>query len=215
MNMVETVEITVKRGETLKTLVARAGFPARDWLRIYNAGYNRKLRKLRPDPEAVQPGDRLLLPRYTPQDLDGALLQFTSALVRLDRVGKASGALANELVVLRKPRPGKPSGLSHLQKAALQLEKLASEAGRDCAEGFSALGSSSRRVTLDFRPLAHDLSRMARKLDPKAEPGGKDMARALKALSAVLDRLRRSHDAVQAEIQKHSTNLRAMSRAIY
>lgn len=215
MTPVETVEITVKRGETLQAVVTRAGFPARDSLRIFQAAYNRGLRKTRPDPQMLQPGDRLTLPRYTPQHLDAALLILTSALVRLDRVARACIDTERALSTLTAPRAGKAANPSGLQKAALRLEKFASEAGRDCSEGFAALPAKGRAPTLEFRPLAHEFSRAARKFDPRNQGNGKERARALKSLAALLARLQRSHGHVQAEMQRQSAQLRAAARAIY
>lgn len=215
MTPVETIEITLKRGDTLQAVVTRAGFSARDGLRIFNAPYNRKLRKVRPDPQALQPGDRLTLPRYAPQHLDAAVLLLTSALVRLDRVARACAETERALAGFSAPRPGKAPNPAGLLKAAQRLEKFASEAGRDCSDGYAALPTKARAPRLEFRPLAHEFSRAARKLDPKAAPGGKEAARALKALGALLLRLQRSHGQVQAEMQRQAAHLRATARAIY
>lgn len=213
---VETVEYTVQRGETLQKLVARAGFPPRDWIKLYNAAYNRKLRALRPDPEAVQPGDRLHLPKYTPQAMDAILLLLTSAQVRLDRLARAASEFERTLAALSDPpRKARVIDPGPVQAAAKRLDKTAAEAGRDCAQAMAALGPSARGQVFEFRPLARDLSRAARKLKAAPIPPDRALQGALKSMAALGKRLTRSHADVDSDIRRHAAALRAMARALY
>lgn len=214
MPSVETVEYTVKKGETLQRLVARAGFPPRDWLKLYNAAYNRKLRALRPDPQAVQPGDRLFLPKHTPQAMDAILLLLTSAQVRLDRVARVMADLDKAMTTMAKAQHGtKQAHPGPLQGAAKRLDQMAGEAGRDCAEAFAALGPKARSRVFEFRPLARDLNRAARRLKAEAEP--RELQAALRVMAGISKRLTRSHAEIGADIHRHGAALRSMARAIY
>ena len=67
--MTETVEYQVRRGDTLQNIIEAAGFPRRDWRRIYDAPYNRSIKSQRPDPALIQPGDRLMLPRFNARQI--------------------------------------------------------------------------------------------------------------------------------------------------
>jgi LysM repeat protein len=58
--MAKPVVHTVKKGETLGKIAKKYG--AKDWKYIYNAPANAKFRKTRPDPNTIEPGDKIVIP---------------------------------------------------------------------------------------------------------------------------------------------------------
>jgi N-acetylmuramoyl-L-alanine amidase len=56
---------TVKPGDWISKIASTYGFA--DWRRIWNAPENEDLRKLRPDPNVIHPGDRVFVPAIEPQ----------------------------------------------------------------------------------------------------------------------------------------------------
>jgi hypothetical protein len=56
---------TVRQGDCLSSLAARHGLP--DWHVIYDAPENEELRKLRPNPNLIYPGDRVFIPDRRPK----------------------------------------------------------------------------------------------------------------------------------------------------
>lgn len=56
---------TVKKGEHLTGITKKHGFPGGAWKKIYKASYNAPLRKRRPDPNVILPGDIVALPMFT------------------------------------------------------------------------------------------------------------------------------------------------------
>ena len=61
---------TVKKGENLTSIAKAHRFPGSAALKIYKAPYNAKLRKTRPDPNLIKPGDIVNLPNFTKAELD-------------------------------------------------------------------------------------------------------------------------------------------------
>lgn len=66
-------EHIVRQGECLLTIAKRYGFP--DWRLVYDDGANADLRKLRPDPFVLYPGDRVHIPDYEHEVFDCATEQ--------------------------------------------------------------------------------------------------------------------------------------------
>ncbi|MEN1679245.1 MAG: hypothetical protein AAGJ46_06600 [Planctomycetota bacterium] len=65
MPQTETTPVVIK--ESYQSTMKAAGFPRKDWDKIYKAPYNKKLRKLRPSPEQIVSGDEIHLPKYSPK----------------------------------------------------------------------------------------------------------------------------------------------------
>ena len=72
----------VKPGETLDTIAVREGF--KDWRDIYDSPANDLLRTLRPSPNQLRAGDKLVIPA-TPAAVRSVMLERQAALVRLRR----------------------------------------------------------------------------------------------------------------------------------
>src|SRR5687767_7480634 len=60
-------EHIVKQGETLSDIARRHGFA--DWRLVYNHSSNAELRKKRPDPNVLFPGDKIQLPAIKPRQV--------------------------------------------------------------------------------------------------------------------------------------------------
>jgi hypothetical protein len=50
----------IQQGDCLSSLAAKARLP--DWKKIYNAPENSEFRRLRPDPNVIEPGDSIFIP---------------------------------------------------------------------------------------------------------------------------------------------------------
>lgn len=69
---IPTMSHTVKKGETLIGIVKKHGFNGKAYKKIYGAPYNAKLRKKRPDPNVILPGDVVNLPIVSKNKLEAA-----------------------------------------------------------------------------------------------------------------------------------------------
>lgn len=59
---------TVVTGDTLSAIAVRYGFEAGEWELIYNQPSNSQFRQLRPDPNLIEPGDKVRIPlSFEPQ----------------------------------------------------------------------------------------------------------------------------------------------------
>ncbi|KIN62458.1 N-acetylmuramoyl-L-alanine amidase [Sulfitobacter noctilucicola] len=67
------IKHSVKKGETLSKIATNYGFAARDWDKIYNHPKNAPLRKLRPDPDHIEPKDIIILPAIPGKKIDDEL----------------------------------------------------------------------------------------------------------------------------------------------
>ncbi len=104
-------EHVVKQGETLSGIAREHGFA--DWRLVYNHASNAELRKKRPDPNVLYPGDKIQLPDVKPRTVSRKTggggpftLQTRSRVVRLklvDPAGKAMGSAKYTLTFTGKP----------------------------------------------------------------------------------------------------------------
>jgi len=77
------IKHTVQQGECLSAIAARYGF--RNFLTVYNDPGNANLRRLRPNPNLLFPGDVVFIPEKSPQTLSvptGATHQFSMTAPR-------------------------------------------------------------------------------------------------------------------------------------
>lgn len=74
----------VRPQDTLSGIAAAYGFPAERWRWIYDAACNADLRRARPDPKLIRPGDRVLVPP-NPAEMRALLSARLAALRALRR----------------------------------------------------------------------------------------------------------------------------------
>jgi putative peptidoglycan binding protein/LysM domain-containing protein len=70
----------VKQGECLSTIAAQYGFS--DWHDIYNDGANADLRKKRPNPDVLYPGDEVTIPEFASKSVDAPTRTKAKFVVR-------------------------------------------------------------------------------------------------------------------------------------
>jgi len=70
----------VQQGECLSRIAARYGFT--DWHVVYDAPENAELRRLRPNPNVIHPGDRVSIPELRPREHVAATAQRHQFTVR-------------------------------------------------------------------------------------------------------------------------------------
>ncbi len=79
----EFIKHSVKKGENLTKIAKAYGFAGGDWVKIYKHPKNAAFRKLRPDPNLIQPKDELFIPGTPGKQIDEELKALQSMLVQL------------------------------------------------------------------------------------------------------------------------------------
>lgn len=147
MSNVKTKKIIVKKRDNLWNIVKENGFPPKDWKKIYNASYNSKLKKLRPDPNIILPGDEVYLPVADQKEI-------ARRLVTIKKVSKKVTALAKIV--------------SEGKKTTKDLERLAKKSGKFddiLIKRLEKFQKKSYEMALDI------LDEMATETDPYAFAG--------------------------------------------
>ena len=187
---VETVEYRVRRGDTLQNIVEAAGFPRRDWQRIYNAPYNRALKARRPDPDHIEAGDIVMLPRYTPAEVAEMGRRLQVAERRLQDLRRANAQFERRITELERAlsdvRASSERDLQRnvavLMKEADNLHSIANSAGEECDDAYSCMGAGA--VVAKFEIRARNLRASARAMKREITRGESVAAKALKTLRA-------------------------------
>ena len=73
----------VKKGDSLGAIAQAHGIPARDWKKLYNHPKNAPLRKLRPDPNKIEPKDVVFVPEIAGGELDKEAARLNGMLAQL------------------------------------------------------------------------------------------------------------------------------------
>lgn len=211
---VETIEHRVRRGETLQDIVQSAGFPRREWRRIYDATYNRAFKSLRPDPDSIQPGDRLMLPRFNAHQIadivqriviverrlmlmDEAISEFERDITQMERTVREIQD-ASERDVQRR--------IAALERRAQDLHDLSTSCADECEDMYSCMGAGAAATRFEIQ--ARRLRSEANNLQRNVKKGEKS---ALKNLKAMRDRLRDLRRA-QSQSSTDTNRLRALYR---
>lgn len=209
--MVETVKYRVRRRDTLSNIVSRQGFPARDWRRIYDAPYNRNFRREFPDPDQIQPGGILYLPRYSPRDLRDLVAKIDEAVTRLRETEAALESLDRAEVATRRAIERAPDDRAAMLRQIGILMAAAQET-RHRAEQARALGRTGASPMTDMiGAQAPRLETMARKLDDRARRLGAEVRRQDADPGALLRQL----DVIGSERARAQTHLGQMQARIH
>ena len=200
--MVETVEYRVQRRDTLSNIVARAGFPARDWRRIYNAPYNRRFKRAHPDPNLILPGAILMLPRYSPQVIRDLAAKTQRARVSVERMESNADRLRDVVSQVRRrlrQRQGDTAlpSRDELAPRAERFERMADQVIRHCREADCP---QARRAAEALRDAAMWLREEAR--NGRDEP--------IDAMAARLETLEGMLEMRQAPLSRSLRRLRAL-----
>lgn len=211
---VETVEYRVRRGESLQDIVQAAGFPRRDWRRIYDAPYNRSFRSRRPDPDHIEPGDRFMLPRYNTRQIADIVqrIQFTERrfqqmnrdLAETERDNARLEAEVRDHIDLSDRKFQKR--VADLQRRSDALLDLAAAAANECTDAYTCAGAGAAAGRMEAR--ARRFRDEARRLQRNIGRGEKEAVRALQTIRQRLQELGRA----QAETEREISRLRAQYR---
>ena len=83
---------TVKKGEHLTRIARDHGWKKKtDWKELYGLAVNAPLRKKRPDPDHIEPGDTVLIPIVSREELKKAL----AVLMEADLTGEIAHSIKN------------------------------------------------------------------------------------------------------------------------
>lgn len=220
--MVETVKYRVRRRDTLSNIVARAGFPARDWNRIYNAGFNRQFKKDFPDPNLIQPGATLILPRYNPSEIQQVLARIEEVQVRIE--GAEQGLRRLEPVVTRARRELRTAedarriadeNAAFLESVSAGLCRDLNGIESDCNRKLTEHARRMRRVTFGEGTA---LDRRIETFLAEARRAERDISRAqarLEALRRILTDTRARLATLRSVLNSLRSDYRRMSRDPY
>ncbi len=211
---VETVEYRVRRGDTLQNIIQRAGFPRRDWRRIYDAPYNRGIRSQRPDPDHIQPGDRLMLPRFNARQLADIVQRIQMVERRLSLMNTAVTEFEREIAQLeREIRDARQLSerdlerrVNALLRRATALDDLADAAADECSDMYSCMGAGA--ATARFQLEARRVRNEAGQLQRSFKKGEQAAIKALKKLTARLQVFSRAQSSTASDVSR----LRALYR---
>lgn len=188
MAAIETVEIVVGKKDTLWDIVGRAGFPPRDWKKIYNAPFNKKFRSLRKDPHVIQPGDKFHLPKYNARDLAVIVNKIEKTVDRLQQVNTAYQELDKNIKAfeasLKNVSEVSSSEIAKLKKRADRLDTLATDAGNTCADMYSCVGGgmASNKFQRKSAAAAKAAKELEKSFKASAEKGQKKLNEVKKTL---------------------------------
>ena len=195
---VETIPYTVKKGDNLWNIVKEAGFPPKDWEKIYKAPYNDKFRKLRPDPNVIQPGDVLMVPRYNAEEMSKILLQMMDVESRLAELAKRRTKLQGEVGKLLKEREPDLKKIEQLKKEAKALEDLADAAASECSDMYSCIGAGlvSQKFSNKAQAARKEIESIKKKMDASGTK------KALEKMNKLLDEAGKEEDKFRSELKK-------------
>ena len=217
MSNVETVNYRVRRGDTVQDIVQNAGFPRRDWRRIYDAPYNRQFRRRRPDPDHIESGDTFVLPRYNQRDIANLLRQVEQLRARVDRVNqgldRVERQLASAEAVVNRREELSREQLVSLRREANHLSDLVNEASGECSDEWSCVGAGLAAQSMANRERA--VNQQIRALERARDQAANKAARALRGIRQELQRLRRAQRDALTELRQANATYRRASRAPY
>ena len=195
---VPTVEYKVKKGDNLWNIVKAAGFPAKDWEKIYRAPYNEKFRKLRPDPNIIQPGDVFVLPKYNGAEMGKIAIRMMEAESKLAELAKKRLKLQGEIKKLLKEREPDLKKIEQLKKEAKALEQLADDAANECSDQWSCLGAGaiSQKFSNKAKAARREIESIKKNMDIKGTK------KALEKMDKLLVEAGKEEDRVRAELKK-------------
>ncbi len=67
----------VKKGDNLTKIAKKYGFAGNDWKKLYNHPKNAKLKKLRPNPDHIEPKDEVFVPTVPGKKIDDEIKALT------------------------------------------------------------------------------------------------------------------------------------------
>ena len=202
--MVETVEYVVKKKDSLWNIVKQRGFPPKDWKRIYDAPYNKKLRKLRNDPNVVLPGDRINLPRYNPMEIQALLDRIVRAERRLEETRRTRQAFLKDIQKIRarlkkRQTPDKRE-IEQLRKRAEGLRDLGYAAANECADMYSCIGGGL--VGQMFLNEARALNKKAEKIAARLVKETAKHEQIIQEMQKAMEQLEKAEARLMNDIQK-------------
>ncbi len=125
----EVVAYKVKKEDSLWNIVKTAGFPAKDWKKIYKARYNNKfadkLKQENRSPDKIFPGEIIYLPKYN---------------------SKAIMAHFQELQTLKKIVSNSTQKMNVIQKSLSDLKGMKDEKHATLSKKIDALTSEIDRI---------------------------------------------------------------------
>ncbi len=166
----EFIKHVVKSGESLSKIASSYGFAGRDWDKLYSHPKNAQLRKLRPDPDHIEPKDVLFVPAVSGAKIDAELKSLEGMRTRLQtmpisvkkiimetkrmskeaaRIGKSGALIQADIATLR--------GMQALHRAEIKVIDIAT--ARTEKEGKSGI-TDSPRAFANFQKRQQTLAKL-------------------------------------------------------
>lgn len=218
---VDIVEYRVRRGDTLQDIVQTAGFPRRDWRRIYDAPYNRTFRSQSPDPDHILPGACLMLPRYnTAQVADiGQRIQMAERRFGLlsEDVTKLERIIRELESTIREAQDLSERDLQRRVAELLRQAERVDERSRDvvdaCRDAYTCAGAGA--ASANFRLEARELRRQAASLQRTVKKGEVEARKTLKKIQAAMRKYLRALSRAERNLMELRNLYRQASQRPY
>ena len=209
MASIKTVAYQVKKQDSLWNIVKANGFPPNDWKKVYDAPYNARLKKERPDPNVIFPGDVVYLPKYKPGDAAEVAKKIDSAITKLQEVKKRRGQLGVSVQrFLKSQEPGLKQ-IETLKKEVATLEDRIDQVVDACGEWECSVGAT---------PVVADLEAQAKKLRAEIaqikEKTSWDQG-VVERITRRLEELGREEEALARELRDLSAEWKAVAARPY
>jgi hypothetical protein len=140
----------VRPGDNLSSIAQRHGY--RDWLVIYHSRCNDALRRQRPDPNLIRPGDRIMLPPR-PDQIRAALQE---RLARLQSVESESRSLFDSLVRELDAEFEATQRQGEMVDVAAEIANILKTLTSMTIRGFQSLAKSGAELDRINRELAKE-----------------------------------------------------------
>lgn len=198
----ETRSIKVAQDDCLWKIVGKAGFPPKDWEKIYKAPYNAALRKKRPDPNVIHKGDIVVVPAYTPQDIVALTKGIRRAQDTLTRLEGVEDSLERAMADLE--RRGDTSAQERRLKVVKQRHKemisLADDAAAVCSGMYDCIGAGL--ASQNFQNRANVLAREIKAIEATIRQRKAEIAPRIAAAKKTLAAFRKHRKGVAQDLAK-------------
>ena len=206
---VETREITVKKDDNLWNIVKTAGFPPKDWEKIYNAPYNKSFKKKRTNPNHILSGDKFNVPKYGPKEIQDLVKKMGQVKKKIGTAKKTVTELKKIVQTVedevKKTNEVDQKKVKKLIEKAESLEDIADSAAGECSDMYSCIGGGL--ASMNFGTKAQFVRDDAKQIEKKI---AKDKASAQRSIDA----LKKAVEGVEKELTRDEAEVKRLEKEL-